>query len=47
MIAGATGKAGPNNVYLENTLNHLKSLGLKDVGLRRLQSDVQRLTGER
>ena len=46
MIAGATGKAGPNNVYLENTLNHLQSLGLKDGGLRRLQSDVQRLTGE-
>ena len=47
MIAGATGKAGPNNVYLENTLHHLQSLGLKDGGLRRLQSDVQRITGER
>ena len=42
----ATGKAGPNNVYLENALKHLQSLGLKDRGLRRLQSDVQRLTGE-
>ena len=47
MITGATGKAGPNKVYLENTLNHLQSLGLKDGGLRRLQTDVQRLTGER
>jgi len=46
MIAGATGKAGPNKVYLDNTLDHLQILGLKDGGLRRLQSEVQRLAGE-
>ena len=34
MIAGARGKAGSNLNYLNNTLDHLEELGLRDENLR-------------
>jgi cation transport protein ChaC len=42
MIAAASGKAGPNSDYLENTLTHLKELGLQDGRLLRLWMEVRR-----
>jgi cation transport protein ChaC len=46
MIAGASGKAGPNSDYLENTLTHLQELGLQDGRLLRLQTEVRRCIDE-
>ena len=45
MIAGASGQAGPNQDYLENTLLHLDEIGLKDGSLLALQAQVRRLAG--
>ena len=47
MIAGASGKAGANSDYLENTLSHLQELGLQDGRLLRLRTEVQRCLDER
>lgn len=42
MIAGASGKAGANSDYLENTVSHLQELGLQDGRLLRLRTEVRR-----
>jgi cation transport protein ChaC len=47
MIAGASGKAGTNSDYLENTLTHLQELGLQDRRLLRLRAEVRRCLVER
>ncbi|MBT5494512.1 MAG: gamma-glutamylcyclotransferase [Alphaproteobacteria bacterium] len=47
MIAGASGKAGANSDYLENTLSHLQELGLQDGRLLRLRTEVRRCLDER
>ena len=41
MIAGARGKAGSYLNYLNNTLDNLEELGLRDENLTRLQAAVR------
>ena len=45
--AGARGKAGSNLNYLNNTLDHLEELGLRDENLTCLQAAVRSLGNSR
>src|SRR3546814_8463555 len=46
LILQGRGDRGPCLQYLENTVHHLRALGLKDVALERLLTEAQRLTGK-
>lgn len=46
VIATAVGGRGPNTEYLYNTVDHLDLLGIEDADLRRLVTEVRRLTGQ-
>ncbi len=43
IIAGASGKVGPNRAYLENTVAHLDTLGIADGPLHELLRRVKRI----
>ena len=43
LILQGRGNRGPCMEYLENTVHHLRALGLKDRGLERLHSPKERL----
>src|SRR3546814_19168477 len=45
LILQGRGDRGPCLQYLENTVHHLRALGLKDVAPERLLTETQRLTG--
>lgn len=45
LILQGCGDRGPCLQYLENTVHHLRALGLKDPALERLLSEAQRLRG--
>lgn len=40
LILGASGASGPNRDYLENTLMHLKALGIRDPYLEKVKREV-------
>jgi cation transport protein ChaC len=46
LILQGRGNRGPCMEYLENTVHHLRALGLKDRGLERLLKEVTRRRGE-
>jgi len=46
LILQGCGDRGPCLQYLENTVHHLRALGLKDRALERLLAEAQRLTGK-
>ena len=45
MIAHGEGNSGPGWEYLENTVDHLTELGIRDRGLADLRQRVRRLRG--
>ena len=45
LIARGVGARGANIEYLVNTLRHLEALGVRDPGLRRIHSAVEKLQG--
>ncbi|MEQ8355377.1 MAG: gamma-glutamylcyclotransferase [Kiloniellaceae bacterium] len=47
LILQGKGNRGPCMEYLENTVHHLRALGLKDRGLERLLKETQRRRGEK
>ena len=47
LIARGVGARGANIEYLVNTLCHLEALGVRDPGLRRIHSAVEKLQGRR
>lgn len=47
LILQGCGDRGPCLQYLENTVHHLRALGLKDPALERLLAEARRLRGER
>jgi len=46
LILQGRGNRGPCLEYLQNTVHHLRALGLKDRGLERLLKEAERLRGE-
>lgn len=46
LILQGCGDRGPCLQYLENTVHHLRALGLKDPGLERLLTEARRLRGQ-
>ena len=47
LIARSSGIRGANTEYLVNTLRHLEALGVRDPGLRRIHSAVEKMREQR
>lgn len=46
LIATSEGERGPNIVYLENTVEHLRAVGVRDRALEQLATHARRLMAE-
>ena len=42
-ISGAVGKSGPNEAYIHDTVQHLRSLGIKDALMESVVTDLNKL----
>ncbi len=42
IIAGASGKSGPNHSYVENTVQHMRDMGIRDAWLEGVARCVAR-----